>query len=112
MSAGTRPRVAQRELGVAADGGEGRAQLVAGIGGEPAQPGLTGRPAAQRGLDVAEHPVERHTDLADLGPGIRVRDPFGQRDLAAGQGQLGDPGSGGGNPAQRPQRQPDEPGAE
>jgi hypothetical protein len=61
---------------------------------------------------VAEHPVERETDLADLGPGIGVRDPLGQRDLAAGQGQLGDPGRGRRDPPQRPQRQPHKPHTE
>ena len=40
-------RVAQREFGVAADGGERGAQFVAGVGGEAAQPGLAGGAAAQ-----------------------------------------------------------------
>ena len=37
--------VPQAQLGVAADGGQGGAQLVAGVGGEPAQPGLARRAA-------------------------------------------------------------------
>ena len=112
MSAGTGPGVPAGQFRVAADGGQRGAQLVAGVSGEPAQPGLAGRAAGQRGLDVPQHPVERGADLADLGARIGVRDPLGQRDLAAGQRQLGDPGGGGRDPAQRPQRQPHEPGAE
>jgi hypothetical protein len=65
-------------------------------------------PPAQGRLDVAEHPVERHGDLAHLGPRAGVRDPVRQRDLATGQGKLGDPGGGGCDPAQRAQRQPHE----
>ncbi len=61
---------------------------------------------------MAEHPVERQADLADLGARVGVGNPLRQRDLAAGQRQLGHPGGGSRDPAQRPQRQPHEPGAE
>ena len=105
-------RVQQAQLGVAADGGERGAQLVAGVGGEPAQPRLAGRAPPQRGLDVPEHAVERQPELAGLGARIGVRHAPGHRDLAGLERQLGHPGRGGGDPAQRPQRQPDPPGAE
>ncbi len=61
---------------------------------------------------MAEHPVERHRDLADLGARVGVRDPVGQRDLTAGQRQLGHPGRSRRHPPQRPQRQPHEPQAD
>ena len=69
-----------------------------------AQPGLAGLAPGERGLHVAEHPVEGGADLADLGPRVGVRHPLGQADLAAGQRQLGHPGRGGRDPPQRPQR--------
>ena len=54
------------ELGEAADRGQRRAQLVAGVGDEPAHPvlgragrGLRGLPGAERRLDLAEHRVQR-----------------------------------------------------
>ena len=65
-------RVQQRELGVAADGGQRGAQLVRGVGGEPAQPRLAGRAPSQRRLHVAEHPVERQAHLAGLGRRVGV----------------------------------------
>ena len=66
--------------------------------------------AVQRRVDVAQHPVERGADLADLGArvGLGVRDPLVEGDLAAVQGEFGDPGGGGGHPAQRAQGDPDE----
>jgi hypothetical protein len=80
---------------------------VAGVGGEPAQPLLARRAAAQRKLHVPEHPVERQPDLAGLGGRIGVRHARGQLDLAGLQRQPGDLGRGGRHPAQRAQRQPD-----
>ena len=45
-------------------------------------------------------------------PGSVSGTPLGSRDLAGLERQLGHPGRGGGDPAQRPQRQPHPPGAE
>ena len=70
---GESPGCSRRQLGVAADGGERGAQLVAGVGGEPAQPRLAGRAPPQRGLDVPEHAVERQPELAGLGARVGVR---------------------------------------
>ena len=78
-------------LGVAADHGDRCAQFVAGVGDEVPQPVLARLPFAQRGFDVLEHVVERVGDLADLGAGCQVRDPLRQRDLPAGQRQVGHP---------------------
>ena len=77
-----RARVPPREFGVATDRGQRGPQLVAGIGGEPAQPRLAGVPARERGLDVPEHPVERGAELADLGPLVGVGHPVRQVNLA------------------------------
>ena len=67
------------QLGVAADRGQRGAQLVAGVGDELAYPGLAGLPGGSAADDVAEHPVERGADLADLGArvGVGVRHPLG-----------------------------------
>ncbi len=73
------------ELGVTADGGQRRAQLVAGVGDELAHPRLTGLAGGQRGRDVAEQAVQCRTDLADLraGVGVGLRHAFAKRHLAA-----------------------------
>ena len=73
---------------------------MAGVGDELAHAGLAGLPRGERAADVAEHPVERRADLADLGArvGVDRRHPLGERDLAAVQRQLGDPAGGGGHP--------------
>ncbi len=96
-------RVPQRQLGVAADGGERRAQLVAGVGGEPAQPRLARRAAMQRRLHVPEHPVERQPDLAGLGVRVGVGHALRQVDLARLERQFGHLGRRGSHPAQRAQ---------
>ncbi len=100
-------RVAQRQLGVAADGRQRSAQLVRRVGGEPAQPGLAGRAPPQRGLHVAEHPVEGQADLAGLGRRIGVGDAGRQLDLVRVERQLGHLRRGGGDAAERAQREPD-----
>jgi hypothetical protein len=79
---GAVPRAAQRELGVPADHGERGAQLVARVGGEPAQPRLAGVPACEGGLHVPEHPVEGGAQLAGLGAQVGVRHPGGKLDLS------------------------------
>ena len=84
------------QLGVAADGGERRAELVARVGDEGADLVLARLPGRQSGCDVLEHAVERDTHPAHLGARVGVvgRDPLGERDLAPIQRELGDPGRG------------------
>ena len=63
---------ALRQLGVAADRGQRRAQFVAGVGDELAHPGLAGLPRRQRGRDVVEHPVQRRPELPNLGARVGI----------------------------------------
>ncbi len=49
-------------------------QLVADVGDEAAQPRLRLGPRREGLLDLAEHPVERGRQAADLGVGGGVRD--------------------------------------
>ena len=104
--------VEQRELGVAADGGQRGAQLVRRVGGEPAQPRLAGRAPLQRRLHVAEHPVERQPHLAGLGGRVGVGHSGGQRHLARLELKLGHLRRSGRHPAQRAEREPDPEGSE
>ena len=97
----------QPEFGVAADGGQRGAQLVARVGGEPAQPRLARGAPPQRRLHVPEHPVEGQPDLACFGVRVGVRHALGQRHLAGFERQLGHLGRRGRHAAQRAQRQPD-----
>ena len=99
---------ARGELVVPADRGERGAQLVAGVGDEAPQPGLALLAGGEGGADVAEHPVERRADLADLGArvGVDVGHPVGELDLARGQRQLRDPARGRRDAVQRAQGQP------
>ena len=83
-----------------------------GGGGEAAQPRLAGRPPGQSRLHVPEHPVERRADLADLGPRVGGGHPLAELGVPVGQRQLSDPGGGRGDPAQRPQRDADQAGAQ
>ena len=92
------------QLAVAADGGQRGAQLVRGVGDEPAHPGLGRGPRAERLLDLGEHPVERGAQPADLGV-------LGRGGHALGQVAGGDRGRGGLDLAQRPQRAADRPRA-
>ncbi len=84
------------EFGVAADRGKRRAQFVTRVGDELTNPGLAGLPRRQRGRDVVEHPVQRRSELAHLGVGVRVSfgHPHRQFDLAARQRQVRDPARG------------------
>ena len=67
-----------KQLGVAPDGGERRAQLVGGVGDEPAQ-AVLGRVALTEGrLDLAEHGVEGDPEAAHLGTRIGLGHPTGQ----------------------------------
>ncbi len=92
------------EFRVAPDGGERCPQLVAGVGDEPPDPGLALLPGVQGAVHVVQHPVERGTDPADLGVrvALRLRHPLAQPHLTGVQRQLGDPGRGGGDLAERP----------
>ena len=72
-------------LGVAADRGQRRPQLVAGVGDElahlflgPPGGGLGPLPGVERGLDLGQHGVERAAEPPDLGPGVAVGHPPGQ----------------------------------
>ena len=89
------------ELGVAADRGERRAQLVAGVGDELPHPRLRGLPCPQRAVDVVEHAVEGQADLTDLGARVDVLHALGERDVPGAQLELGDPTRGAGDPFER-----------
>ena len=89
------------QLGVAPDGGERRAQLVAGVGDEAAQPVLGGAPLGEGGLDLGQHGVEGEAEAADLGVGLGRFDP-------AGEVAAGDVAGGGGDALQRRQPEPDD----
>ncbi len=81
-----RPRVARgvarcahpEQLGVAADRGERRAQLVGGVGEELAQPLFAGGPRGEGLLEALEHRVEREPEASDLGLGGRRAHPSRQ----------------------------------
>ena len=78
------------QLGVAADRGDRRAQLVGGVGDEPAQP-LLGRLLVGEGLlEPGEHRVQRGAQLARLGAGRGVGHPLRQVGPAGdGRGRAG-----------------------
>src|SRR5664279_1685274 len=99
------------QFGVSADRRQRGAQFVGGVGDELPDPGFRCLPGGQRARDVAEHLVQRGTDLADLGArvGVAFRDPDSQPDLAAVQGQGADPPGDAGHPIQRCQGTPDDP---
>ena len=102
---GTRVGAAAEQLGVGADGGERRPQLVRRVGDEAAQPRL-GRCASRRsGLDLAQHGVQRHAEPADLG--VRLRALDAPREVAGG-----DRGRRRLDRRQRPQADADDPDAE
>ena len=67
-----------QELGVAADRGERRAQLVGGVGHELAQPGLGRRLLVEGRLDLGQHGVEGGAEPADLGALVLAADPAGE----------------------------------
>jgi hypothetical protein len=70
------------QVGVAPDRGEGRPQLVGGVGGEPAEARLGRLPLPERLLDLAQHRVERQPEPAGLGPVVAGVDP--PREVAGG----------------------------
>ena len=65
---GSLVRAALEQLGVGADGGERRAQLVRGVGDEAPQ-------APVGGLDPVEHRVQGEPEAADLGARLGPLDP-------------------------------------
>ena len=72
------------ELGVGAQRRQRGAQLVAGVGEEPAGGLLAGLALGDEVLDAGQHPVQRGPEPADLGPGVGGADPLGEipgRDL-------------------------------
>ena len=70
------------ELGVAADRGQRRAQLVRGVGEELAQAVLARLARGERPLEAVEHRVERDAEAADLGARVGRLDAV--RQVAAG----------------------------
>ena len=70
------------QLGVAADRGQRRAQLVRGVGDEAPQAILAGLALAEGPLEAVEHRVERDAEAADLGPRVGRLDAVGE--VAAG----------------------------
>ena len=83
-----------KQLGVAADRRQRRAEFVRRVGEEAAQPILGLLPVGERGLDLSEHLVQRASEPPDLGP--RVRWLHAARQVAGGdlRGGLSDPRSG------------------
>ncbi len=65
----------QRELGVAADRRERRAQLMAGVGDERAHALLVALARRERLVDVVQQRVQRLADPADLGAGVGLDVP-------------------------------------
>ena len=79
------------QLGVGGDGGDGGAELVGGVGHEPAesclggpQPPLRGQAGAESRLDPGQHDIQRAGQTPDLGLVVLARDPLGQ--VAGGDG--------------------------
>ena len=100
-----RPARAPRRSGrarVAADRGQRRAQLVRGVGEEPAQPPLPRRALGEGRLDLHQHRVQGPSQAADLGAVVVRLDPA--REVAGGDlpRHLA-------HPPQRPQPDPDQP---
>src|ERR1035437_11150935 len=67
-------RAHPEQLGVAADRGERRAQLVRGVGEELAQAVFARLARGKRLLETVEYPVEREAETSDLGSGGRWAD--------------------------------------
>ena len=99
-----------RQFGIAADGGQWGAQLVAGVGHELSDPALTGLPGGQGRIDVIKHPIDCQPEPADFSAGIGIGfgDPHRKRDLTAIQRQISDGACGGGHPGQGGQRAADD----
>jgi len=78
------------QLRIPPDRRERRAQLVAGVSDELADPLLTLLPGVERAVDVVEHLVEGRSDLADLGASVGVLgwDSLDDVDLAFGQREV------------------------
>jgi len=106
-------RAPAEQFGVPPDGGERRAQLVAGVGHEAAQPVLGGGPFGEGRLDLGQHGVEGQAEAADLGVGLGRLDPAGQvpaGDVAGGFGDAFQRGEPEADDGQRQQRQEEQDG--
>mgnify|MGYP002652402003 CR=1 FL=1 len=66
------------QLGVALDGRQGGAQLVAGVGDELPHPRLGRLLEGEAALDLTEHRVERARELSDLGLGVVTLHALGE----------------------------------
>ena len=77
---GTVGGAAPEQLGVAADRGERRAQLVRRVADEAPQPPFRRRARRERGLDLLHHLVERDAEPPDLG--VLVGDVDAAREVA------------------------------
>ena len=78
-----------QQLGVAPDRGQGRAELVGGVGHELAQPLLGGRLLGEGLLNLGEHLVEGRAQAAHLGGRRLLGHPSGQVARGDGIGRLG-----------------------
>ena len=94
------------QLGVAADGGERRPQLVAGVGDELPDPGLARLPGGERRSRrwLSSRLRAAPTRPASVRGSVSCSgDALGEGDLAPVQRQAGHPPRGGGDPVQRTQ---------
>ena len=98
--------LARDELGVAADRGQGGAQLVGGVGDELAYLRLGALPGGQGLLHVVQQGVEGSPHLPHLRGGGQVAGghPLGDTHVARAQLEAGDPAGRRGHPSQGDQR--------
>jgi hypothetical protein len=75
---------------------------MTGVGHELPYPHLALLAGVEGAVDVVQHPVERGTDLADLGVrvGLGLGDTLAEVHLAGVEGEFGDSGGGGGDSAE------------
>src|SRR3954453_2894745 len=98
------------KLGVSADGGQWRPELVRGVRDELPDPRLRSVPRRQGAGDVPEHLIDGRTHGTDLGAriGVLLRNPDGQVDVTLVQRQGGDLTGRRGHPLQWPDGPADE----
>ena len=102
------------ELGVAADRGQRRAQLVARVGDELPHPRLARLPGGERGVDGPSSRLSAApTRPASVRGSVSLRRTRSARATSPrSSGRFGDPAGGGGDPVERAQRPPDDPRAD